>query len=387
MTASPQIKGNKYYCVLKFKDTSGQWRTKWIKTGLSVDGNNKRRVKQKCIEAIQDYKWLESLVPTDILFSDYMIKWLETKARYNVSVSTYENYSSVIRGVIAPYFAERKIKLKNLQYSDLEAFYHSKLRNPNATKEENTGKVSASTIHHYQAYISKALKAALKDSLIRSNPAELVELPKRQKAQISFYEPHEMKTLLCKSKGSDIECVVMIGAYFGLRRGEIIGLRWDSIDFEKGTLTINGTMDAKNRFKPEAKTNASVRTLVMPDYAASYLQTLKASQEQQRTELGERYNQQWIDYVCVKSNGDLLTCDYVSRAFPQLLAECSLKKIRLHDLRHSLVSLLANDGLTSEQIKAWSGHSSTATTADIYTHIYTGIKAEMAQSIDRQLAN
>ena len=211
MTASPQIKGNKYYAVLKYKDSSDKWHTKWIRTGLDVNGNNKRKAKQKCIEAIQDYQYLESLVPTDILFSDYLLNWLDTKAKYIVSVSTYENYASVIRGVIAPYFAERKIKLKNLQYSDLEAFYRCKLRNPNGTKEENIGKVSASTIHHYQAYISKALKAALKDSLIRSNPAELVELPKRQKPETKFYDTIEMKTLLCRSKGTDIYTHVYTG--------------------------------------------------------------------------------------------------------------------------------------------------------------------------------
>lgn len=133
-------------------------------------------------------------------------------------------------------------------------------------------KVSPNTIHHYQANIHRALQHAVKTERIKSNPADNVDLPKKQKHIADFYTADELKTLLHAARDTEIEAVVMIAVWFGLRRGEIIGLKWNCIDFENRTISVRGTMAKTNKmiYKETAKNRSSVRTLPMTEEATTY---------------------------------------------------------------------------------------------------------------------
>lgn len=253
--------------------------------------------------------------------------------------------------------------------------------------------VSANTVHHYHANIHKALAHAVKMEHIASNPADKVELPKKLRHTANYYSIEELKTVLDKSKGTQIEPVVRLAAWFGLRRGEIIGLRWSSIDFTNNLLSITGTIKDKGAsgskiknmyYEPSAKTTASLRSFPMSDEVRSYLLRLRAQQAVYK--LSADYNHTWDDFVCIRPNGDLLPPEYVTRAFPKLCEACGLRRLKLHELRHTNISLLLAEGANMKELQEWAGHSSYATTANIYSHVQAQSKVKLISSINSLLS-
>lgn len=324
-----------YYIIVSYYLSNGKRVQRWIKTEFPINGNNKRKLEQKRIEVLQE--WQDKLVldESEMLFSDYLKQWLE-ETKYTISKNTYYSYKQVIHNVICPYFAERKIKICDLKPYHIQDFYTYKL---------NSDKVTANTIHHYHANISKALRYAYKMGRIESNPADKVDLPKKNRHVANFYTVEELKALLKAAKGSPIEPVVLLASWFGLRRGEIIGLRWQDIDFTNKILYINGTVKDKGMsgskiknlyYEPTAKTSSSIRSFPMSDSAVKYLSELKTKQEK-RKQKNKLYIHTWDDFVCVRPDGSLLPLEYVSRAIPKLCEKAGLKRIKLHELRHPYV--------------------------------------------------
>lgn len=382
VTASLQTKSDKYYVVLNWYEGTKR-KQKWINTELSASGNNKRKAEAKRQEIVRE--WDEKLSAVNfesILFSDYLKRWLED-TKHTIMDSTYWEYKKTIENVICPYFESRKIMLADLKPYHIQEFYNFKM--------EHDG-VTANTVHHYHANISKALKYAVKTERIKSNPAANVELPKKQKHIADFYTDEELQTLLTRSKGTNLETVVLLAACFGLRRGEIIGLKWDCIDFENNTLSIRGVVKDKGSsgskienlyYEETAKTASSIRTFPMQTQIADYLKHLKQIQDTNKKE--EPYNHTWDEFVCVRPNGDILSLEYVSRRFPKLCEKCGLKRIKLHELRHSNISYLLEQGASMKEAQEWAGHSSYSTTANIYSHIQSKSKEKMAASLGKIL--
>lgn len=373
-----------YYIIVSYHLSNGKRVQKWIKTEFSVNGNNKRKLEQKRIEILQEWQNKLVLDETEMLFSDYLKQWLED-TKYTISKNTYYGYKQVIHNVICPYFAERRIKLCDLKPYHIQDFYTYKL---------NNDKVTANTIHHYHANISKALRYAYKMGRIESNPADKVDLPKKNRHAANFYTVEELKTFLKVAKGSPIEPVVLLASWFGLRRGEIIGLRWQDIDFANKILYINGTVKDKGvsgskiknlYYEATAKTSSSIRSFPMSDSAVKYLSELKAKQEKQKQK-NKLYNHTWDGFVCVRPDGSLLPLEYVTRAIPKLCENAGLKRIKLHELRHTNISILLESGASMKELQEWAGHSSYNTTANIYSHIQAKSKAKLTESLENMLS-
>ena len=219
-----------YYAVLNYTDSLGKRKTKWISTGLTVKGN-KKRAEAILMDARRNFNPEEPKVMNgDILFADYMEQWLDI-IKSSVAVPTFASYSTTVKRVVAPYFREKEITLKNLAAKDIQEFYMKELQ-----------RVSASSVIHYHANIHKALKYAVKIDLIDVNPADKVERPKKDRYVGSFYDADEVNALFEAAKGSKLELPILFGAFYGLRRSEAIGLKWDAIDFEQNTITIRHTV-------------------------------------------------------------------------------------------------------------------------------------------------
>lgn len=383
MTSSIQEKGKYYHVVICYKDEiTGKPAQEWRTTGLPIAGNNKRKAEQMRIEFLQEFKAKHGR-GSDILFSEYMKQWLEdTKA--SISENTYHGYKKTIHGAICPYFERLKIKLCDLKPYHIQEFYSYKIQNDN---------VSANTIHHYHANIRKALNYAVKMGRIDNNPALNVELPRKEKHIPKYYTAEELKTLLKYVKGSELETAVLLGAWFGLRRGEVVGLKWESIDFENNTLSVLGTVTEKGetsskidnlKYREGAKTKLSVRTFAMPQECADYLKELKATQEE-RQKKQRNYNRKWVDFVCVRKNGDLIPLEYITRTFPKMCEKCGLERLTFHGLRHTNISLLVQNNSNMKVVQEWAGHSSYNTTANIYSHIRAENKLELTKTLEKIL--
>ena len=369
-------KSGYYYAVLNYTDSLGKRKTKWISTGLTVKGN-KKRAEAILMDARRNFNPEEPKVMNgDILFADYMEKWLDI-IKSSVAVPTFASYSTTVKKIVAPYFREKEVTLKNLTAKDIQEFYLSELE-----------RVSPSSVIHYHANIHKALKYAVKIDLIDVNPADKVERPKKDRYVGSFYDADEVNALFEAAKGSKLELPILFGAFYGLRRSEAIGLKWDAIDFDQNTITIRHTvtscdLDGKRVLvaSDTTKTKSSMRTLPLVPFMRERLLTLKEEQQENRRLCGRSYIKEYLEYVCVNEIGDLIKPHYVTESFPKLLKAKGMRQIRHHDLRHSCASLLLANGVPMKQIQEWLGHSDFSTTANIYAHLDYSSKLTSADAM------
>lgn len=376
LTGSVQQKNGKYYAVISFKDSAGKRRQKWISTGLPIK-NNRRNAEKYLQKAMDEYRNKTILPHDDILFSDFLEQWLELN-KPSWASKTYHGYSAIVKNQISPYFREKKIQLQSLKHHHIQAYYQMKLET-----------VKANTVMRHHAIIHHCLSYATKIDLIESNPSDKVILPKVEKFIGEFYTAEEIGALLKAAEGSPLEPPILLTAYYGLRRSEVTGIKWSAVDFERHTLTIDnkliqittGTGTSEVIASKTMKTDSSLRTLPLIENVEVYLKELKKQQESNRELLGNCYNNEYEDYVCVFQDGRLITPNYVTSQFPVLLQKHNLRKIRFHDLHHSCATLLLTLGFSIKEVQVWLGHNNFSTTANIYAHVDYKSKVALAEKI------
>lgn len=370
-----QEKKGYFYLVLTYKDHEGKRKSKWIPTGLTAKGNKKRA--QDLLQEARKNFVPDIPVPTeDILFHDFLKQWLEI-AKSTIQLTTYSSYVGMSNSAILPYFKEKGIKLTDLKPKDIQDFYTLQLK-----------RVKASTVIHYHAIIHKALKYAVKIELIPSNPASKIERPRQERFVGSFYDSKEVNQLFEVAKGTNLEIPILLGAFYGLRRSEVVGLKWSAIDFENNSLIIKHTVTAFNldgkhiiHASDSTKNKSSMRTLPLVPAFKEKLLAIKEKQEFNRKLCGRSYCKDYLDYICVNELGVRLRPGQITTAFPKLLEDHGLRRIRFHDLRHSCASLLLANNVPMKQIQDWLGHSDFSTTANIYAHLDYNSKISSAQAM------
>ena len=378
-----QEKNGMFYVVLNYRDENGKRKTPWISTNLPVKGNKKRAenfmmdVRRNFVPPnVQRIEEREAMQKGDILFTDFLLKWLRV-AKSTVKLTTYASYEMMATRIIIPYFETLNIKLKELSTEDIQEFYSAQLE-----------RVSANTVIHYHAVIHRALKYAVKIKTIQSNPAVNVERPRKEKFIGSFYDKKEINTLFDIIQGHPLEVAIKLAAFYGLRREEIIGLKWTAIDFENNTLTIQHTvtecnLDGKHIevASDTAKTDSSLRTMPLVTNFREMLLAKKEKQEHYRKLCGRSYCKEYLDYIFVNEMGERWKPRYLSDGFKRILEQNGLRRIRFHDLRHTCASLLLANNVPMKKIQEWLGHSDFSTTANIYAHLDFQSKISSAEAM------
>ena len=299
-----------------------------------------------------------------------------------LGMDTMPVITQMVKGKIVPYFRKTGVKLGELQARHIQSFYLYELKT-----------VSASTVIHEHANIHKALKYAVKMDLIPYNPADKVERPKKQKYIADYYRLEELEQLFEATKDHPYSLLIQITAFYGLRRSEALGLRWDAIDFERNTITIrhivtNAKIDGKYEIIREdrAKTKSSLRSLPLVGNIREKLLALKEQQKENKRICGNCYNREYDGYVFVDAMGNIFNPRNLSSNFSKLLEMNGLRHIRFHDLRHSCASLLLANDVPMKQIQEWLGHSDISTTANIYSHLDYKSKLTSANVMDNILS-
>lgn len=378
-----QEKNGMFYVVLNYRDENGKRKTPWISTNLPVKGNKKRAenfmmdVRRNFVPPnVQRIEEREAMQKGDILFTDFLLKWLRV-AKSTVKLTTYASYEMMATRIIIPYFETLNIKLKELTTEDIQEFYSAQLE-----------RVSANTVIHYHAVIHRALKYAVKIKTIQSNPAVNVERPRKEKFIGSFYDKKEINTLFDIIQGHPLEVAIKLAAFYGLRREEIIGLKWTAIDFENNTLTIQHTvtecnLDGKHIevASDTAKTDSSLRTMPLVTNFREMLLAKKEKQEHYRKLCGRSYCKEYLDYIFVNEMGERWKPRYLSDGFKRILEQNGLRRIRFHDLRHTCASLLLANNVPMKKIQEWLGHSDFSITANIYAHLDYQSKISSAEAM------
>lgn len=412
VTVSTQTKLEKspyYYAVLHWIDPIEKDQYKWKTTKIRYvdeskkrlhnqaeqEANNKAEELRKAFEEELNSKIVEkkkSIVDDRAKqkFADYLRDWAE-KQKGKKEETTSSTYGTNINGIIAPYFDDTDITLEDLQPIHLQDFYDTQYKRV-LTKGKNKGKlVSKSTVNHYYHNINKALNDAVQLRIIPYNPntGTIVEPPDDYIA--SYYTEDECMELLEKVKNTPLELIVNIATYYGLRRSEVIGLKWNAIDFTNNRITIKhkvteATIDNKRVLvkKNKLKNKTSYRSLPLVNDVRNLLLAEKQKQIENKKLYGNAYKNK-ENYICVYDDGEIIKPDTLTRKFPDFLVENGMDEIRLHDLRHSCASLLLANGVSMKEIQEWLGHSSYNTTANIYAHLYSNSKENSANIMSNVL--
>ena len=298
-----------------------------------------------------------------MLFADYLVQWLEI-AKSTVKLTTYSSYKGLSESQIIPYFRSLGVTLGDLKAVHIQSFYQKQLE-----------RVKPNTVIHYHAIIHRALKYAVKTDLIDVNPADKVDRPKKNEFTGNFCSREEMNALFDAVRGNKIEVPVMLAAFYGLRRSEVVGLKWDAVDFEQNTLEIRHTvatvrLDGKKVIveSDTTKTKASKRTLPLVPVFRERLLALQEEQKENRKLCGRSYNKKYDGYICVDPMGNLLLPNALSDSFQLVLRDYNLRRIRFHDLRHTFATRALERGMDYKTLSAILGHYSVAFTMDTYVH-------------------
>ena len=376
------LKNGRYYAVLNYKNAGGQRKTKWISLGLPEKGN-KRKAEAELARLRAEFEPPKEVgdLSSDMLFADYLREWLEI-AKGRLAVATYSSYAAMIKKPVGPYFRQRNLTLRELEARHLQMFYSEMLR-----------KVKPNTVIHYHAIIHSALKYAVKTDMLVQNVADKVDRPKKNSFQPVFLSAEEMQKMFEALRGTKLELPVLVAAFYGFRRGEVLGLKWDAIDFERGTISVirtvtTITVDGKQTEieQQSAKTKSSLRTLPLIGSFREYFLQVKEAQELNKQVCGNCYNHEYDGFVFVDELGERMRANYLTSAFPKFLEDHGLRRMRFHDLRHSCASLLLANGVPLKHIQEWLGHSDFTTTANIYAHLDYKSKITSAQAMETGLA-
>lgn len=241
---------------------------------------------------------------------------------------------------------------------------------------------------HYHANIRKALEDAMKLDIIPCNPADKIQRLKKEQFIGDVYTLDELQVLFEKSKDDPLEIVIQIASFYGLRRSEVLGLKWSAFDFVNNTITIKHKVietivDDKRTIllKDKTKNSSSYRSLPLVPEIKEKLLEHKKKIETNRKLCGNSYNKEYKDYICVDATGKIFRPEYITDHFSLLLKKKELIHIRFHDLRHSCASLLLARGIPMKAIQEWLGHSTYSTTANLYTHLESNTKNISANAL------
>ena len=376
-----------YRMMLAWTDETGKRQRKSITTGLPVKGN-KTRAEDMLRNAIKEQETVLTGKPSieGLLFAELMDEWLASvnpantpKNKKGIKLTTFGGYEMNVQKSIVPYFQAKGTLLSELSYKDINEFYDNQLE-----------RVKAMTVTKFHANISLALGYAFQKGYIPSYETIMkkVTRPTPERYTGKFLKESETVELVNAVKGHKLELGVLLGAFYGLRRSEIVGLRWESINFEANAITIEHTVTVasvagKNVIVADdtTKTKSSYRTLPLIPVIRTKLLAVQEEQERNRKLCGKSFNKAESRYIYTDALGNRIKPDYLSSEFPKFLEKHGLRRIRFHDLRHSCASLLLANGVSLKEIQDWLGHSTFKTTADIYAHLDSDSKITTAAAM------
>lgn len=312
-------------------------------------------------------------------FTLFIQSWIrELKKTNQLEKNTIQGYESKIRTYIVPYFSNKDFSVQNIKVADIEEFY---------IYLQNEKGLSPSTIDKTHYCINNAFKEACRKEIINRNPAEYARRPRKTRYIAKTLSLEEWNKLRDVFRGDVIEVPVMLSAFLGLRRSETLGLRWSQVNLETQIVTINNKIISikgnTTLEKESVKRQASYRKICIPDELNEFLKDWKQKQEEYKFICADRYiytiGGKENDFVCTWPLGQLIKPDYLTKHFREVIQKSNIKTVRFHDLRHTIATLLNENGASLQDIKELLGHSTISTTSNIYIGFTEEIARKNAQ--------
>jgi integrase len=325
----------------------------------------------------------EHVDPTRMLVREYLAAWLAT-AREEVSPRTHERYAELVRHFLLPALGNQP--LAKLTSSQIQAVYTTLATG--GRRDGKPGGLAARTRRQIHAVLHSALARAVEDQLIARNPAAVFKkkrLPKVPQAELVTLTAQQSAALLTALSHSRVYWPVLLALTTGMRRGEVLALRWRHVDFNRGTVAIVASVEQTKeglRFK-STKTDRA-RAVALPGYAVDELRRLKFQQAEELLLLGVRQTGDAL--VCSRADGKPLQPRSLTHEFTALISRLpDFPRVRFHDLRHSAATQLLALGVHPKIVQERLGHSTIATTMNIYSHVADTMQEDAAARLDAVL--
>ena len=308
--------------------------------------------------------------PKSLTFGEWLNSWMDDVVRLNRQSTTVYAYQTIINKHLLP--ALGNVPLQQLTPQHLQKYYAEKMRE---------GVISSNTLRKHHDLMNAALRVAVKQGLILTNPASRVDPPKTKRPKIHYYSLEQVQELLKLAGGTRLEVLIKLAGLLGLRREEIVGLTWDHVDFTNKKIEICEvrTSAGKEVVTKEPKTVTSKRTLYMPPEIEDVLLREREKQQNYKEFFGTAY--QDSGYVFTYEDGRAFRPNYASDLFTKFIRDNHLPPLTLHGLRHSFASIANAKGIPMFDIGKALGHSSPATTSKIYTHLLDADHKDMLKKM------
>ena len=380
MTGSVQPKYDKFYAVVNLY-VDGKRKPKWISLDLDATERNRKTAEKSLAQILFEYESGLRGPVAEILFSDYIKTWLE-HIRPLVEPNTYEGYESVAYKHLIPYFEEKRITLKGLSTSDIQIYVDEKSKNG---RLDGKGGLSPRSLWSQRNVIHQTLKFAQRNDLIYKNVCEYVDFPRIERYIPKYYTASQLQKYFDCTRNDELGDFFYITTVYGLRRSEALGLKWDCINWENGTFTIQCVVvETKTRIvKDKTKTDSSYRSFSMTKETMDIFRKRKEREEINRAEYGDAYVEN--DFIFKWDDGHTYSPNYVNKHLRLLLQKNNLEYITPHGFRHTCTSLLFNAGRTIENVQKYLGHANIQVTANIYGHMDVSHKLEMSNEVETSL--
>ncbi len=335
---------------------NGGRRRKWIY------GKTRKEVAEKLKVALRDQQRGVLNAGEDQAVGDFLDIWLEQNVKVTNKASTHQSYSDLVRRHIKP--AIGKVKLSKLTPQQVQALL----------QEVSAKGLSARTVQYVRAVLHHALEQALKFDLVARNVASAVEAPRVIRHNIEPLTEEQAHKLLDAVAGHRLAALYAIALGLGLRRGEVLALRWADVDLDVGTLRV-----------VEGKTESSARTLPLPETLVAALKAHATRLAKERADLGESWQEH--ELVFPSEVGTPIDPRNLLRHFKGVLRQVGLPEhIRFHDLRHSCATFLIAQGVHPRVVMEILGHSQIAVTMNTYGHVLPETQKDAVGKVDALLS-
>jgi len=305
--------------------------------------------------------------------SQYLDRWLTDSVDGTVRQRTYERYEQIVRVHLKPGLGRQQ--LKTLTPAHVRSLYKEKLLT-----------LSPRTVNYIHVTLHKALKDAVSDGLVPRNVCDAVKSPRPGKKEVTPLTQNQARSLLAAARGDRLEALYIVALHCGLRQGELLGLKWEDVDLNAGTLSVRRTLSETRMegFKYESPKSGKGRSVKLSQGATDALRIHRKRQlEEQAREVEERFK----GLVFTTTNGTPYTCtNLLSQRFRPLLKRAELPApTRFHDLRHTCATMLLKMGQHPKYVQELLGHASISITLDTHSHVIEGMGDGLADAMDGAL--
>src|SRR5690625_1447035 len=361
-------KGNSYYVVVDLgRDHKNKRKQKWF------SGYKRKKDAEKDLPRILNKLQNGYKEPENMTLEEYFNQWLSRKKR-NVQPGTYEHYESYMRTHIIPGLGH--LKISKLEHMHIESFMD----------EVHEKDLSQRSKKHIYRILSSALKNGRRYG-IKDGIMDGIEAPNVDRKEIEYWTQEEVQKFMANLKSKNHAMPIILALATGLRRGEILGLKWSQVDFENKKIYVTKQLkkdeDGNWDISPQLKTSTSYRTIDIDDDTIELLKAHQRQQTKDKMKIGSDYID--LDLVCATSTGDTIKPTYLRTVFNRTIEKSGVKKISFPGLRHTHATLLLQNGVHPKVVQERLGHRSIQTTLDTYSHIIPGIQEIAATSIQQSL--